>query len=87
MNKVSFAVKKWTARAAVALGALLGISACSTIKNGPNPAAGVYGPPPNYSQNKVEAVEDVYGPPVEEIAIDSVGRQSKATLLKREIEN
>ena len=32
-----------------------------------NPAEAVYGPPPGYENKRIEVVEDVYGPPVEEI--------------------
>ena len=80
MKKVSFNVQKWGVRALVAVGALLGLSSC-THKFGPNPAEGVYGPPPGYNPPRINVVEDVYGPPVERI--DSV-KASDEPELKQE---
>ncbi len=70
MKKVSLNVRKWGVRALVALGTAVGFSSCSHKVVGPNPAEGVYGPPPGYKPIKINVVEDVYGPPVE--SIDSV---------------
>ena len=66
MKKVGFNIHKWTARSFVAIGTLIGISSCSH-KVGPNPAEGVYGPPPGYNPPNINVIEDVYGPPVERI--------------------
>jgi len=66
MKKFNFNVHKWCVRTLVAIGALLGISSC-THKLGPNPAEGVYGPPPGYVPQRAKTIEDVYGPPVENI--------------------
>lgn len=66
MKKFNYNVHKWCVRTLVAIGALLGISSC-THKLGPNPAEGVYGPPPGYVPQRAKAIEDVYGPPVENI--------------------
>ena len=79
MNNVLFLVKKWTMRALMATGAMLGLSSCFHAKNGPSsgPPECVYGPPPGMG-NRVEVIEDVYGPPpVEDVdsAIDSVATQ------------
>lgn len=79
MKKLNFNVHKWGVRALVAIGAMLGISSC-THKVGPNPAEGVYGPPPGYSPHRVDVIEDVYGPPVEEI--DSIRATDKPELKK-----
>ena len=62
MKKVCFNMHKWSVRALVAIGALLGISACS--HRVANPAEGVYGPPPGYVSPEINAIDDVYGPPV-----------------------
>ena len=61
MKKVTFQMKKWTARALMAIGAMLGLSSCFHGKNGPSPYECVYGPPPN--DPSIEVIEDVYGPP------------------------
>ena len=68
MKKISFQVKKWTVRALVTAGAMLGLSACSGSSNSSGSSAPevVYGPPPEV-EKEIEVVEDVYGPPVEEI--------------------
>lgn len=69
MKKINFNIKKWAVRAMVAAGTMLGITSCCVFRphSSPNPAEGVYGPPPNIKPPKVEVLEDVYGPPVEEI--------------------
>lgn len=61
MKKVTFQIKKWTARALIAIGAMLGLSSCFHGKNGPSPYEAVYGPPPDVPP--IEVIEDVYGPP------------------------
>ena len=71
MKKVSFNMHKWGVRAVVALGAAMGLSSCSH-RVGPNPAEGVYGPPPGYNPPRINVVEDVYGPPIPVERIDSV---------------
>ena len=65
MNKSVFVIKKWSVRALVAVGAMLGLSSCGGVFNSPK----VYGPPPS-SPDTPEVVEDVYGPPVK--GVDSV---------------
>ena len=55
MKKSAFVIKKWSVRALVAVGAMLGLSSCGGVFNSPK----VYGPPPRGP----EVVEDVYGPP------------------------
>lgn len=67
MNKTVFVIKKWGVRVLVGLGAALGIASCSKTQTSPNPAEAVYGPPPEYQNKRIEVVEDVYGPPVEDI--------------------
>ena len=67
MDKTLFTLKKWFARALVGIGAVWGIASCSRPQSTPNPAEAVYGPPPGYENKRIEVVEDVYGPPVEEI--------------------
>lgn len=58
MKKVSFQIKKWTARVLMAVGAMLGLTGC--FRKGPIEA--VYGPPP-VIDTPIEVIEDVYGPP------------------------
>ncbi len=69
MKKVNFDIKKWAVRAMVTAGAMLGITSCCVFRphSHPNPADAVYGPPPDMKPRKIEVLEDVYGPPVEEI--------------------
>ena len=54
----------------VAIGAMLGLSACSSSGSGgsssTDPAESVYGPPPDI-EKEIEQVEDVYGQPVEDM--------------------
>ena len=70
MNKTYFHIKKWTARALVAIGTMLGFSTCGS-SGCSSPYETVYGPPPEVvDSTEVEVVEDVYGPPVN--GIDSV---------------
>lgn len=64
MKKLSFNVQKWGVRALVGLGAALGFSSCC---HKVNPAEAAYGPPPGYNPPGIEVIEDVYGPPVENI--------------------
>lgn len=65
MKKVSFNIKKWTVRSMVAIGAMLGLSACSN-NSSTNSTVVLYGPP-SMLEDDMEQVEDVYGPPVEDI--------------------
>jgi hypothetical protein len=64
MKKSAFIMKKWTVRAFVALGILLGLTSCNKTFVGP--IENVYGPPPSYGVKAVP-VEDVYGPPIEKL--------------------
>ena len=68
MKKVSFNIKKWAVRLMVAIGAMLGLSACSSSGSSSSTSSvvHVYGPPPDV-EKEIEQVEDVYGPPVEDI--------------------
>ena len=74
MNKSVFVIKKWSVRALVAVGAMLGLSSCGGVFNSPK----VYGPPP-VSSDTPEVVEDVYGPPVNGIdsAVNNVEVEKK----------
>lgn len=86
MKKVSFNIHKWGARAMVSLGALIGISSCSH-KTSPNPAEGVYGPPPGYDSPRINVVEDVYGPPVERLDSAKATNEPEPILLEMEQDN
>lgn len=67
MNKTFFHIKKWTARALVAIGTMLGFSTCGS-GGCSSPYETVYGPPPEMEDSaEVEVVEDVYGPPIKDI--------------------
>ena len=69
MRNLSFIIRKWGIRAMLAAGAAIGLSSC-THRLGPNPAEGVYGPPPGSSDSTrrvIKVLEDVYGPPVENV--------------------
>ena len=67
MKKVSFNIKKWSVRSMVAIGALLGLSACSSSGGSSSKSLEcVYGPPPDV-EKEIEQIEDVYGPPIEDI--------------------
>ncbi|MBR5086909.1 MAG: hypothetical protein IKX31_07885 [Muribaculaceae bacterium] len=62
MQKKGLNIKKWSVRALIAIGTILGLSSCGgRIFSTPK----VYGPPPG-TNNDSEVVEDVYGPPVED---------------------
>ena len=68
MKETITKVTKLAVRGLMAVGALLGFTSC------PNrPAECVYGPPPGVDtlgrvmQDSIEMIEDVYGPPVEEV--------------------
>ena len=62
MRKITFNIKKWMVRTLMAVGSLVGITACTHPKIGDIVHRGekVYGPPPV----DINVVEDVYGPPV-----------------------
>ena len=62
MSNLYFKIKKWTVRALVAIGTLLGLTSCQKTIYEPKSIEGVYGPPPGYYE-KVEPVKVVYGPP------------------------
>lgn len=87
MKKVSFNIYKWTVRSLMAVGALLGIAACSKHFTSPNPAEAVYGPPPGYYGISVQPIEDVYGPPVEELKPDTASHKVVETVQEQEIDN
>lgn len=65
MKKVSFNIKKWSVRSMVAIGAMLGLSACGGNSSTTSSVEAVYGPPPEM-EKEIEQVEDVYGPPVKD---------------------
>lgn len=78
MQNKSFNIKKWSVRALIAIGAILGLSSCGgRIFSTPK----VYGPPPG-ANNDSEVVEDVYGPPIENL--DSV--KHDRTVIEKEEE-
>lgn len=81
MKKMSFNIHKWSARAMVSLGALIGISSCS-YKTSLSPAENVYGPPPGYKIPSIDVVEDVYGPPVERLDSAKATNESEPILLE-----
>ena len=63
MNAIIFNIKKWSVRAMMAVGTLLGISSCAHTKLNPSAPETVYGPPPTVEPVEIEMIEDVYGPP------------------------
>lgn len=65
MKKVKFITKKWLARALVAVGSAIGLTSCF-LRMGHKPIECVYGPPPGKGPS-IEVIEDVYGPPIEDI--------------------
>lgn len=73
MKKVSFNIKKCTARVLLALGTALGLSGCF-LKH--NPVEAAYGPPPGWNGPKIQVLDDVYGPPV----VDSDSITEKAVI-------
>ena len=85
---MTFSIHKWTVRSFMAIGALLGLTACSHTRNNvsPDPAAGVYGPPPGYYQ-RMQPIEDVYGPPIENISTDTLSQKVIETVQKQEKDN
>lgn len=64
MKKSAFVIKKWAVRALVVVGAMIGISSCSdnSKKNSQSNES-----PESDKQSDIEVVEDVYGPPIEDI--------------------
>ena len=62
MSNLYLQSKKWTVRALLAIGTLLGLTSCHKTIYDPKSIEGVYGPPPGYYDN-VEPVKTVYGPP------------------------
>ena len=67
MKVTLFQIKKYSVRAFMAIGAMLGLSAC-VHKLGPVEC--VYGPPPE--ADTIDVVEDVYGPPAMMESPDSI---------------
>ena len=68
MKETITQLTKVAVRGLMAIGALLGFTSCPG-----RPAECVYGPPPgadtlgHVKQDSIEVIEDVYGPPVEEV--------------------
>jgi hypothetical protein len=78
MKKVSFSVKKWSIRALVAIGALLGISACCHTKKVVEDDNYNY----NYNHNNTPPIHNLkYGPLVD------IRKSRTATIKKRIDEN
>ena len=65
MKKSAFLIKKWGVRAMVAVGSLFGISlfSCTPSQSHDDSSASAS----EDKKSDVEVVEDVYGPPVEDI--------------------
>ena len=57
MKKSTLIIRKWTARALVAVGALLGFLSCGRSNIDPSSAAGVYGPPSYFGIPSEQDVE------------------------------
>lgn len=70
MSDLYFRSKKWTVRALVAIGTLLGLSSCNKTIYDPKTIEGVYGPPPGQYE-RLEPVKVVYGPPPRVILYDN----------------
>ena len=78
MKKVSFSVKKWSIRALVAIGALLGISACCHTKKVVEDDNYNYNH--NYNQNNTPPIHNLkYGPLVDI-------RKSRTATIKKHID-
>ena len=75
MSNLYFKIKKWTVRALVAIGTLLGLTSCQKTIYEPKSIEGVYGPPPGNYENVV------YGPPPVRV-VDGPG--DKAIILDPE---
>lgn len=69
MKKTTFIIKKWVVRSLVALGALIGVTAClHSCKKSHNRDTTERLSSTSVSENSdVGVVEDVYGPPIEDI--------------------
>ena len=80
MSNLYFKIKKWTVRALVAIGTLLGLTSCQKTIYEPKSIEGVYGPPPGNYEN-VEPVKVVYGPPPVQV-VD--GHSDKAIIIAPE---
>ncbi len=79
MMKKFFHIKKWSVRALMAMGAFLGLTSCG---GGIFPAPNVYGPPPDINKDP-QVVEDVYGPPVEDIDSITSNEAAKDSVIKK----
>lgn len=64
MKKSAFVIKKWAVRALVVVGAMIGISSCGD-NNKENSQSNES--PKSDDSSDIEIVENVYGPPIEDI--------------------
>ncbi len=72
-----FSLRKWTLRALLAAGAVLGLGACRTTHRA-NPAEAVYGPPPGYLQRKVMPNGEL-----EPVVVDPAGKPAAEPGVKK----